>query len=67
MEWTIGGFEVKWAKRIEESDIRNLERCAEDLKDKLCFSVVLYGGREIAPLSQKIVALPFPVFFGIEV
>ena len=59
-------IEVKWARRIEESDIRNLERCAEDLKDRLRFSVVLYGGTEIVPLSPKIVALPFPVFFGIE-
>jgi len=59
-------IEVKWTHRIEASDIRNLEQCAEDLKDRLCFSVVLYGGTEIVPLSRKIVALPFPVFFGIE-
>jgi len=59
-------IEVKWAHRIEESEIRNLERCAEDLKEKLGLSVVLYGGTEIVPLSSRIVALPFPVFFGIE-
>lgn len=59
-------IEVKWGHRIEESDIRNLKRCAEDLKDRLHFSIVLYGGREIVPLSSKIVALPFSVFFGIE-
>jgi hypothetical protein len=59
-------IEVKWAHRIENSVIRNLERCAQDLKDRLSFSVILYGGREIVPLSAKMVALPFPVFFGIE-
>ena len=60
-------IEVKWAHRIEESEIRNLERCAGDLKDKLRFSVILYGGTEIVPFSPRIVALPFPVFFGIEI
>jgi hypothetical protein len=40
--------------------------CAQDLKDKLRFAVVLYGGTEVVPLSFRIVALPFPVFFGIE-
>lgn len=59
-------IEVKWAHRIEESEIRNLERCTEALKDKLRFSVILYGGTEVVPLSSRIVALPFPVFFGIE-
>jgi hypothetical protein len=59
-------IEVKWTHRIGESDIRSLEHCAEDLKDRLRFSVVLYGGTEIVPFSPRIVALPFPVFFGIE-
>jgi hypothetical protein len=59
-------IEAKWAHRIEESEIRNLERCTEALKGKLRFSVVLYGGTEIVPLSSRIVALPFPVFFGIQ-
>lgn len=59
-------IEVKWAHRINESDIINLKRCAEDLKGKLHFSVVLYRGREIVPFTPQIVAIPFPVFFGIE-
>jgi hypothetical protein len=59
-------IEVKWAHRIHESDITNLKRCAEDLKDKLRFSIILYGGVEIVPFTPQIVAIPFPVFFGIE-
>jgi len=59
-------IEVKWAHRIDESEITNLKRCAEDLKDKLHFSVILYSGTEIVPFTPQIVAIPFPVFFGIE-
>ena len=59
-------IEVKWAHRIEDSDIFSLKRCAEDLGDKLRFSVLLYGGNEVISLTPKIVAIPFPIFFGIE-
>ena len=58
-------IEVKWAHRINESDIINLKHCAEDLKGKLHFSVILYGGVEIVPFAPQIAAIPFPVFFGI--
>lgn len=59
-------IEVKWAHRIDESDITNLKRCAEDLKEKLHFSIILYSGTEIVPFTPQIVAIPFPIFFGIE-
>ena len=59
-------IEVKWGHRIHDSDIVSLRRCAEDLKEKLTFSVILYGGTEIVPFSPKIVAIPFPIFFGIK-
>jgi predicted AAA+ superfamily ATPase len=58
-------IEVKWSHRIDESDITSLKQCAEDFKDKLLFSVVIYSGAEIVPIAPKIVAIPFPVFFGI--
>jgi predicted AAA+ superfamily ATPase len=58
-------IEVKWGRQIDESDIRNLNRLAEDLKEKLLFSVILYSGVESVPLGPKTVAMPFPVFFGI--
>lgn len=59
-------IEVKCTHRINESDITNLKRCAENLKGRLHFSVILYGGTEIVPFTPKIVAIPFPAFFGIE-
>jgi predicted AAA+ superfamily ATPase len=58
-------IEVKWGQRIEELDIANLRRCGEALKDRLRFSVVLYGGTEVVALSPKIVAMPFSLFFGV--
>jgi len=61
----VVAIEVKWAQRIEESDIANLRRCGEALKDRLRFSVVLYGGTEVVALSPKIVAMPFSLFFGV--
>ena len=59
-------IEVKWAQKIEDADIANLKRCAEDLKDRLHFSVILYRGTEIVPCAPKVVAIPFSLFFGIE-
>jgi hypothetical protein len=44
-------IEAKWSQRIDESDITSLKQCAEDLKDKLLFSVILYSGTEIVPLA----------------
>jgi hypothetical protein len=58
--------EVKRGHRGHESDILNLQRCAEDLKEKLRLSVILYSGTEIVPFSPQVIAIPFAVFFGIE-
>jgi predicted AAA+ superfamily ATPase len=58
-------LEVKWAARINESDIANLKQCAEDLKERLRLSVILYTGTEVVPFGPQIIAVPLPVFFGI--
>jgi predicted AAA+ superfamily ATPase len=58
-------IEVKWGQRIYDSDVLNLKRCSEDLKDRLHFSIILYGGTEIVPFTSRIVGVPFPAFFGI--
>jgi len=62
----LAAIEVKWSHRIDEPDITSFKQCGEDLKDKLLFSVIIYSGTEIVPITPKIVAIPFPVFFGIE-
>ena len=59
-------IEVKWGHRINDSDISKLKQCAEDLKGKLHLSVILYGGTEIVAFTPQIIAIPFPLFFGIE-
>jgi len=59
-------IEVKWGHRIDDSDIGNLKRCVEDLKGRVDFSVIIYGGSEVVPFTKKIVAIPFPIFFGID-
>ena len=58
-------IEVKWGHQINESDIRNLNRLAEDLKERLLFSIILYSGVESVPLGPKTLAMPFPCFFGV--
>jgi predicted AAA+ superfamily ATPase len=61
----IVAVEVKWGQRIEERDIANLKRCSQDLKSRLRLSVILYGGAEVVPLGSAMLAVPFPVFFGV--
>jgi hypothetical protein len=58
-------IEVKWGNRIDDAAVKNLERCARDLKGALGLSVVLYGGRETIALGPNILAVPFATFFGI--
>jgi predicted AAA+ superfamily ATPase len=58
-------IEVKWGHRVDESDVKNLNRLAEDLKEKLLFSIILYSGVESVPFGPKMVAMPFPIFFGV--
>jgi hypothetical protein len=45
--------------------MKHLNRLAEDLKERLLFSIVLYSGVESVPLGPKTVAMPFNVFFGV--
>jgi hypothetical protein len=58
-------IEVKWSSRIDESALSSLERCHDDFKGKLIRSVILYGGTEVVALTPKIIAIPYPVFFGV--
>lgn len=62
----IVAIEVKWGARIEDSAVRNLERCMNDLGDTAPIGVIVYGGTETMALSTKIAAIPFAAFFGRE-
>ena len=57
-------IEVKWAAGLKKDNFRGLAACAEILKERLRFSVLLHSGRESVPFSERGVALPLPVFFG---
>jgi hypothetical protein len=61
----LAAIEVRWAHRIDEPDITSLKQCAEDLKDKPLFSVIIYSGTGIVPIARQMAAIPFPAFFGI--
>lgn len=58
-------IEVKWSSRVHESSLVSLNRCHDDLKGRLLRSVILYSGTEVVPLSPKVVAIPFALFFGV--
>ena len=60
----LAAIEVKWSLQIDEATVSSLKRCHEDLKGKLQMSVILYGGTEVVPLTPKIIAIPYSVFFG---
>jgi hypothetical protein len=45
---------AKYQPRIDESDVKHLNRLAEDLKERLLFSVILYLGVESVPLGSKV-------------
>jgi predicted AAA+ superfamily ATPase len=57
-------IEVKWSSKVDESAVSSLERCHHDLKEKLIRSIILYGGSDVVALTPKIMAVPYPVFFG---
>ena len=61
----LAAIEVKWSLQIDEATVSSLKRCHEDLKGKLQMAVILYGGTEVVPLTPKIIAIPYSVFFGI--
>jgi predicted AAA+ superfamily ATPase len=63
----IVAIEVKWSQRIGPSDIANLKRCEEDLKARFHMAIILYSGTAIVPFSPRIIAVPFNLFFGVDV
>jgi len=57
-------FEVKWAHKIDKSDISGLKSCAEALKEKLKFSIILYSGTEVVAFDPNTIAMPFSILLG---
>jgi hypothetical protein len=56
--------EVKWGQSLSDSDLSGLNQCQADFKEKLAFSIILYGGTETVPLGPRLAAVPFQQFLG---
>ncbi|MEW5902374.1 MAG: DUF4143 domain-containing protein, partial [Acidobacteriota bacterium] len=60
----VAAIEVKWSARLDDAAARTLDRCVREIGDRAALAVILYGGDETVPLSSRMMAIPFAVFFG---
>ncbi len=60
---TIVGIEIKAAATIKPNDLKGLSTLREKLGSKFKRGIILYQGKEIVPLGNKIVALPLPALW----
>jgi len=58
------GIEVKASSSISQSDLKGLKNLAESTKQKFKRGIVLYGGEEVLPLGEKLIALPISVLWS---
>ena len=52
-------IEVKTATRAVPADARGLESFLNEYKDKCDGGLLLYGGDEVFPLTQRVIAAPW--------
>jgi hypothetical protein len=60
------GVDVLWKKEFTPADLTGLRSCREALQDRFCMGVLLYRGTEALAVDKNTLAIPFPIFFGIE-
>jgi predicted AAA+ superfamily ATPase len=65
-EYRVVGVDVLWKKEFTPSDLAGLRSCREALGDRFRMGVLLYRGTEAVAVDPCTLALPFPIFFGIE-
>jgi predicted AAA+ superfamily ATPase len=65
-EYRLVGVEILWKKEFTSSDLAGLRSCREALGDRFRMGVLLYRGTEAVAVDANTLALPFPIFFGIE-
>lgn len=58
------GIEVKASSSISQSDLKGLKNLAESTKQKFKRGIVLYGGEEVLPLGEKLIALPISALWS---
>ena len=57
-------IEVKSGQHIDKTALNSFKTLRESLGNNLIFGLVLYGGKEITPLGEKLLAVPYEFFFG---
>jgi hypothetical protein len=60
----IIGIEVKSSSTISPSDLKGLKNLAEATKTKFAQGIVLYGGQEVIPLGDRVIAMPISGLWG---
>lgn len=60
----VAAVEVKLAAGVASHDIKGLASLRDALGDHFIRGVIVYTGREIVPMSEKIFAVPIGVMFG---
>jgi predicted AAA+ superfamily ATPase len=65
-EYRVVGIDVLWKKELSPGDLAGLRSCREALQDRFRMGVLLYSGTEAVAVDKNILAIPFPIFFGIE-
>lgn len=65
-EYRVVGVNVLWKKEFTPADLAGLRSCREALGERYRMGVLLYRGTEAVAVDAYTLALPFPIFFGIE-
>lgn len=60
----VAAVEVKLAAGVASHDIKGLASLRDPLGDHFVRGVIVYTGREVVPMSEKIFAVPIGVMFG---
>jgi predicted AAA+ superfamily ATPase len=60
----VVGIEVKQAAGVNRRDLAGLKSLRDALGTSWRMGVFLYGGTEVVPLEDDILAIPFSIFFG---
>ena len=62
----VVGVEIKWGSGATTSDLAGLRDCQAAFGRAFRLRVLLQSGTEVLPLDQRLIAVPFSVFFGRE-
>jgi predicted AAA+ superfamily ATPase len=64
IEGEIIGIEVKTGHRLDKRDLAGMHECRRIMGKRFRRGIVFYGGDEIMPLDDKLIAIPMTWFSG---